>query len=386
LKRALVCGAGGFIGGHLVKKLKREGYWVRGVDIKEHEFAPPSGPPNPPKLGGRGGRGPEGQADEFLLLDLREPQNCRAALTLPAPPSPQPWGGSTFDDASPNKTPFDDASSNTTTFDEVYQLAADMGGMGFISVAECEVLHNNALININMTHAAAEMGVPRYFFSSSVCVYRDMQPGEPELTEDDAIPANPDNEYGWEKLYAERVAMAYGRRPPCPPNFGGLGAVRIARFQNCYGPEGTWCGGREKAPAAICRKVAMAENGGTIPVWGDGTAIRAYTYVDDLVEGVYMLMHSDLEGPTIIGSDEYVTVDELVQTVISVSGKEIQVKYVEGPVGVQARNFSKARIRSLGWEAKVSLKEGISRTYSWIRAQVNVIKLSAAGRVAAWVE
>jgi GDP-D-mannose 3',5'-epimerase len=345
MKRALVCGAGGFIGGHLVKKLKREGYWVRGVDIKEHDFAPT-------------------QADEFLLLDLREPQNCRKALTLPD-------GG---------------------TFDEVYQLAADMGGMGFISIAECEVLHNNALINIHMAHTAAEMGVPCYFFSSSVCVYRNMQPGEPELTEDDAIPANPDNEYGWEKLYAERVAMAYGRHTDMN--------VRIARFQNCYGPEGTWTGGREKAPAAICRKVAMTEDGpslrlgsvqatspwafgpgtkgsgqsSTIPVWGDGTAIRAYTYVDDLVEGVYMLMQSDLEGPTIIGSDEYVTVDELVNTVIEVSGKEIRKKYVEGPVGVQARNFSKARIKSLGWEARVSLREGIERTYAWIEQQVKAMQ------------
>ena len=318
MKRALVCGAGGFIGGHLARKLKREGYWVRGVDIKEHEFAPTA-------------------ADEFSLLDLREPENCKAALTVD--------GG---------------------TFDEVYQLAADMGGMGFISVAECEVLRNNALINIHMTHAAAKMGVPRYFFSSSVCVYRDMQPGEPELTEDDAIPAHPDNEYGWEKLYAERVAMAYGRHTDMN--------VRIARFQNCYGPAGTWQGGREKAPAAICRKVAMAEDGGTIPVWGDGTAIRAYTYVDDLVEGVYMLMQLDLEGPTIIGSDEYVTVDELVGTVIGVSGKEIHVKYVEGPVGVQARNFSKARIRSLGWGAKVNLQEGIARTYPWIEAQVKVAR------------
>jgi GDP-D-mannose 3',5'-epimerase len=323
MKRALVCGASGFIGGHLVKKLKREGYWVRGVDIKEHEFAPT-------------------QADEFLRLDLREPQNCRAALTLP----------------------------EGAAFDEVYQLAADMGGMGFISVAECEVLHNNALINIHMTHTAAEMGVPRYFFSSSVCVYRDMQPGEPELTEDDAIPAHPDNEYGWEKLYAERVALAYGRHSDMK--------VRVARFQNCYGPEGTWTGGREKAPAAICRKVAMAEDGGTIPVWGDGTAIRAYTYVDDLVEGVYVLMQSDLEGPTIIGGDEYVTVEELVNTVIEVSGKEIHVKYVEGPVGVQARNFSKARIKSLGWEANTSLKEGIGHTYRWIEEQVE--KSQIAGR------
>ena len=325
MKRALVCGAGGFIGGHLVKKLKREGYWVRGVDIKEHEFAPTS-------------------ADEFLLLDLREPGNCSAALTL------RQAQGRLLEDG---------------TFDEVYQLAADMGGMGFISVAECEIMRNNALINIHMTHTAATMGVPRYFFSSSVCVYRDMQPGEPEMTEDDAIPAHPDNEYGWEKLYAERVAMAYGRHTDMN--------VRIARFQNCYGPEGTWRGGREKAPAAICRKVVEAEEGGIVEVWGDGTAIRAYTYVSDLVDGVCMLMHSDLEGPTNIGSSEYVTVDELVETVIEVSGKKIHKKYVEGPVGVQARNFSKARIHSLGWQAKVSLKEGISRTYPWIEAQVRAV-------------
>ena len=228
-----------------------------------------------------------------------------------------------------------------------------------------------------MTHAAATMGVPRYFFSSSVCVYRDMQPGEPEITEDDAIPAHPDNEYGWEKLYAERMAMAYGRHTDMN--------VRIARFQNFYGPEGTWRGGREKAPAVICRKVAEVQDGGTIEVWGDGTAIRAYTYVDDLVEGVYLLMQSDpstapsagsgqgsghrLEGPVNIGSSQYVTVDELVDTVIEVSDKKIH-KYVEGPVGVQARNFSKARIHSLGWRAKVSLQEGIARTYLWIEAQV----------------
>jgi GDP-D-mannose 3',5'-epimerase len=334
MRRALVCGAGGFIGGHLVKKLKKEGYWVRGVDIKEHEFAPT-------------------QADEFLLLDLRQSENCEKALTL------RQAQGKLLDDG---------------TFDEVYQLAADMGGMGFISVAECEVLHNNALINLHMTHTAAEMGVPRYFFSSSVCVYRDMAPGDPEMTEDDAIPAQPDNEYGWEKLYAERVAMAYGRHTDMK--------VRIARFQNCYGPEGTWRGGREKAPAAICRKVAMAENGpstgsgqgGTIPVWGDGTAIRAYTYVDDLIEGIYMLMHSDFEDPVNIGSSQYVTVDELVDTVIEVSGKTIHKKYVEGPVGVQARNFSKARIHSLGWEAKFSLKEGIERTYPWIERQVKMLR------------
>ena len=318
MKRALVCGAGGFIAGHLVKKLKREGYWVRGVDIKEHEFSKTA-------------------ADEFLVLDLREKQNCEAALSIQG-----------------------------AKFDEVYQLAADMGGMGFIHSAECEIMHNSMLINVHMTHTAATMGVPRYFFSSSVCVYRDMQPGEPELTEADAIPAHPDNEYGWEKLYTERMAMAYGRR------FGMQ--VRIARFQNCYGAEGTWTGGREKAPAATCRKVAVAEDGGTIEVWGDGTAIRSYTHVNDMVEGVYLLMQSDLEGAVNIGCPQYVTVKELVDTVIEVSGKKIKVKYVPGPVGVQSRNFSNARIYSLGWQPKVFLKEGIQLTYPWIEAQVKAAR------------
>jgi GDP-D-mannose 3',5'-epimerase len=314
MQTALVCGAGGFIGGHLVKKLKREGYWVRGVDIKKHEFAPT-------------------QADEFLQLDLRQEENCRAALTL-----------------------------NSGTFDEVYQLAADMGGMGFIHSAECDIMHNSALINIHMTHQASEIGVPRYFFSSSVCVYRDMQPGEPEMSEDEAIPANPDNEYGWEKLYSERVLLAYGR------NLGMT--VRIARFQNCYGPEGTWTGGREKAPAAICRKVAAVEDDGTIEVWGDGTAIRSYTYVDDMVEGIYMLMHSGLEGPVNIGCPQYVSVDELVATVAEVAGKRINIQHIEGPVGVQSRNFSNERIYSIGWQSQFSLKAGIERTYPWIDEQV----------------
>ncbi|HEX7277690.1 MAG TPA: NAD-dependent epimerase/dehydratase family protein, partial [Acidimicrobiales bacterium] len=218
MRRALVSGAGGFIGSHLVTRLRSEGYWVRGVDIKRPEFGSTT-------------------AHEFLLLDLRDRSACETALTVD--------GG----------------------FDEVYQLAADMGGMGFIHSAECEIMRNNALINLNMIDAAAAARAPRYFYSSSVCIYRDMVPGEPEMTEAGAYPAMPDNEYGWEKLYAERVAQAYGRR------FGM--AVRIARFQNCYGPEGTWRGGREKAPAAMCRKVAEAADGGTIEVWGDGSAIRS---------------------------------------------------------------------------------------------------------------
>jgi nucleoside-diphosphate-sugar epimerase len=314
MKKALVCGAGGFIGGHLVRKLKHEGYWVRGVDIKAHEFSPNA-------------------ADEFLLLDLREQRNCEAAMSVPG-----------------------------ARLDEVYQLAADMGGMGFIHSAECEIMHNSALINVYMTHTAAELGIPRYFFSSSVCVYRDMRPGEPEMTEAEAVPANPDNEYGWEKLYAERMAMAYERR------YGMQ--VRIARFQNCYGAEGAWRGGREKAPAAICRKVAEADDGGAIEVWGDGSAIRSYTHVSDMVDGIYRLMHSDLHGAVNIGCPQYVSVNELVGTVARVAGKPINIRHVDGPVGVQSRNFSNARIYSLGWRPKVFLEEGIALTYPWIEAQV----------------
>ena len=314
MRKALVCGAGGFIGGHLVKKLKRENYWVRAVDIKEHEFATSA-------------------ADEFKLLDLRDEKNCAAALNL-----------------------------GEANFDEVYQLAADMGGMGFIHSAECEIMRNSALINIHMTHQAAQSGVNRYFFSSSVCVYRDMQIGEPEMTEAEAIPANPDNEYGWEKLYAERMALAYARNR-------GM-TVRIARFQNCYGPEGTWSGGREKAPAAICRKVAEVEDGDAIEVWGDGSAVRSYTYVDDMVEGIYLLMQSDLEGAVNIGCPQYVTVDELVDTVAEVAGKRIEKMYVPGPIGVHSRNFSNERIYSIGWSPKYYLKDGIARTYPWVESQV----------------
>jgi nucleoside-diphosphate-sugar epimerase len=314
MKKALVCGAGGFIAGHLVRRLKQEGYWVRGADQKPPEYAPTA-------------------ADEFLRVDLRDPEACRRATTAPS-----------------------------GSFDEVYQLAADMGGMGFIHSAECDIMRNSALVNINMIDTAARAGIRRYFFSSSVCIYRDMQIGEPELTEAEAYPAQPDNEYGWEKLYAERTAMAYGRR------FGT--EVRIARFQNCYGTEGTWTGGREKAPAAICRKVAEAEDGGTIEVWGDGSAVRSYTYVDDMVDGIYRLTQSDMAGPTNIGSPEYVTVDDLVRTVAEVAGKRIGIVHVEGPVGVLSRNFSNERIYSTGWRARASLRDGIAATYPWVEKQV----------------
>lgn len=319
-KQALVCGAGGFIGSHLVKRLKKDGCWVRGVDLKHPEFSATA-------------------ADEFLLLDLRVEDNCRkSVITLEGRP-----------------------------FDEVFQLAADMGGMGFIESAECEIMRNSALINIHMTQAAAALGVKRYFFSSSACVYRDMEHDEPELAEEHAYPALPHNEYGWEKLYAERLAMAYGRRY-------GM-AVRLARFQNTYGPEGTWTGGREKAPAALCRKVAEAVDDGTIEIWGDGSAMRAYTYIDDLLDGIVLLMHSDLENGVNIGRQEYVSVDELAATVADAAGKKINLKHIPGPVGVKARSFRNDRISSIGWKSRFSLRDGIARTYSWIKAQVEARRL-----------
>lgn len=321
MKHAVVCGAGGFIASHLVKRLKRDGYWVRGVDVKRPEFSPSA-------------------ADEFVLADLRDAAECRRAIEL----------------------------AHGKQVDEVYQLAAEMGGMGYISSAECEIMRHSAMIDINMPKAAVDAGVPRYFFASSVCIYRDMAIGEAELTEDDAYPAHPDNEYGWEKLYAERVAQAHARRY-------GL-QVRIARFQNCYGPEGTWTGGREKAPAAICRKVAEAPDGGTIEVWGDGTAVRSYTYVDDLVDGIVRLMRSDVAEPANIGSPEYVSVRELVDAVSAVSGKRVGVRYVPGPVGVQSRNFSNARIASLGWRASTSLRDGIAVTYRWVDQQVRARRVA----------
>jgi nucleoside-diphosphate-sugar epimerase len=317
MKRALVCGAGGFIGSHLVNYLKGQGYWVRGVDLKRPEFS-------------------TSQADEFLLLDLRTPNGAQEAVERGAKP-----------------------------FDEVYQLAADMGGMGFIHSAQCEIMRNSALINIHLLHAAANAEIERYFFSSSVCVYRDMAPGEPALSEEEAYPAQPDNEYGWEKLYAERMALATAARSDMQ--------VRIARFQNCYGEEGTWIGGREKAPAAICRKVAEAVSGSEIEVWGDGSAVRSYTYVEDMVRGIYLLMQSDLTVPVNIGSPEYHSVLELVETVAEVAGKKISIRPIDGPVGVQSRNFSNEKIYALGWKPEFTLRAGIERNYPWIQEQLRVL-------------
>lgn len=316
-KRAVVCGAGGFVGTHLVRRLKTDGYWVRGVDVKRPEWTPTA-------------------ADEFLLLDLRDQAFAELALYSPL------------------------------GFDEVYQLAADMGGMGFIHSHEIDCLRNNALINLSVIHAASELRIPKYFFSSSVCVYRDMRGGEPELNEEQAYPARPDNEYGWEKLYAERVALAYLRNK-------GM-RIRIARFQNCYGPEGIFYGGREKAPAALCRKAACARDGDTLEIWGDGRAVRNFIYVDDLIDGIRRLMDGDLCSPVNIGTDEYVTVRQLASEVIAASGKRLNVVCVPGPVGVESRNFSNALIRSLGWEPTFRLREGIRRTYAWVNGEVQALR------------
>ncbi len=313
MKKALVTGAGGFIAHHLVKRLKKEGYWVRGVDLKRPEYC-------------------ETSADDFQLLDLREYSNCEKAL------------------------------SGDVKFDEVYHLAADMGGMGFIHSAACEIMRNSCLMNNHMIHATAQHGIKHYFFSSSVCIYRDMKIGEPEMTEEQAYPALPDNEYGWEKLYAERMALTYGKKFDMK--------IRIARFQNCYGPEGTWKGGREKAPAAISRKIAEVKDGGTIEVWGDGKAVRSYTYVDDMVDGIYRLMQSNLEGPVNIGCPQYVSVNELVETVAKIAGKKINIKHIDGPVGVESRNFSNGKIYSIGWQSKFDLEAGMRPTYTWIEQQV----------------
>ena len=315
IKKALVCGAGGFVGSHLVKRLKKESYWVRGVDLKKPVYSKTA-------------------ADEFFLLDLRERKNCQKALKV------------------------------QRGFDEVYQLAADRGGAGYMKPAECEMMENNALINIHMISEAVKFKKkPKYFFSSSVCIYKDMPLGAKKITEEEAYPAFPDNEYGWEKLYSERMLSAFGRKYKMP--------VRIARFHTTYGPEANWEGGREKAADALCRKVALTKDGGSIEVWGNGKAVRVFTFVNDLIGGIRALMKSSLSQPTNIGSDQYVTVDDLARIIINVSGKKsIKIKHVTGPVGVRSRNFSNKRIYTTGWRPKYSLKDGIAIHYPWVKAQV----------------
>jgi nucleoside-diphosphate-sugar epimerase len=326
MKNALVCGAGGFIGTHLIKRLKREGFWVRGVDLKYPEFE-------------------RTEADDFVIADLREQRECRGL----------------FD----------------RQYDEIFQLAADMGGAGFIFTGENDaaVMHNSASINLNMVEEARKHDCRRIFYSSSACIYPEHNQKDsrtPVTFEESAYPANPDSEYGWEKLFSERLYQAYAR------NHGMQ--VRIARYHNIFGPLGTWTGGREKAPAAVCRKVAEAADGAEIEIWGDGEQTRSFLYVDECVEGTLRLMRSDQTGPFNIGSEEMVTINQLAQMVMKIAGKKQRLKHIPGPLGVRGRNSDNRLIRGvLGWEPSRPLLEGLAKTYSWIEANV----AAHAGNIAA---
>ena len=339
MKTALVLGAGGFIGSHLVKRLKSEGYWVRGVDLKYPEYD-------------------ETAADDFQIYDLRDPRNVEAVIRLEGAnghPLPVAY----------HRHPF----SEDLQFDEVYQLAADMGGAGYIFSGEndANVMHNSATINLNVADQAVKQKVKRVFYSSSACMYPEhnqLDPNNPNCEESSAYPANPDSEYGWEKLFSERLYLAYAR------NYGLT--VRIARFHNIFGPFGTWKGGKEKAPAAMCRKVAEMLDGGEIEVWGDGQQTRSFLYIDECVEGILRLTRSDFEGPVNLGSEERVTINELAQYAIGISGKNITIKNVPGPTGVRGRNSDNKLIQEkLNWAPNYPLYDGLIETYKWIEKQLN---------------
>ena len=318
MKTALVCGAGGFIGGHLVKRLKDEGYWVRGADIKEHEFSVLP-------------------ADEFVKGDLCDPCVVRKVLDQP--------------------------------FDEVYQLAADMGGAGYIFTGDHDacVMHNSALCNLNVVHEAVAQKAGKIFYSSSACIYPESiqtDPANPGLKEEFAYPAKPDSDYGWEKLFSERLYMAYHR------NYGL--EVHIARFHNIFGPKGTWTGGREKAPAAMCRKIAEVDSGGEVEMWGDGEQTRSFLYIDDCINGVRQLMESDFAGPVNIGSEEMISINNLALMTAEIAQKEISIKHIPGPMGVRGRNSENSLIRKkLGWAPRYTLREGMEKTYRWVDEQVH---------------
>lgn len=318
MKRALVCGAGGFIGGHLVKRLKKEGFWVMGADIKEHEYSAT-------------------HADEFLKGDLRN----------------QDFVSQVF----------------KNSYDEVYQLAADMGGAGYIFTGnyDADIMHNSALINLNILEYAREKKIGKIFYSSSACMYPEynqLDPSNPKCSEDSAYPAAPDSEYGWEKLFSERIFLAFSRQYGLP--------VRVARFHNIFGPEGTWTGGREKAPAAMCRKVAEAADGTEIEVWGDGLQTRSFLFIDECLEGVRRLMDSkDFSGPVNIGSEEMVSINQLAEMVIKISGKKLGIRNIKGPQGVRGRNSDNKLIREkIGWAPSIPLSEGMTKTFAWVNEQV----------------
>jgi len=322
MKKALVLGAGGFIGSHLVKYLKKRNYWVKGVDLKYPEFS-------------------KTLADEFIIGDLRNQVLCEQVLNQ--------------------------------YFDEVYQLAADMGGAGYIFTGEndANVMHNSATINLNIVELANKFKVGKIFYSSSACIYpkyNQLDPDNPNCAEDTAYPAAPDSEYGWEKLFSERLYLSYHR------NFGLT--VRIVRFHNIFGPEGTWTGGKEKAPAAFCRKIAEAGNGSEIEMWGDGEQTRSFLYIGDCLEGVRRLMDSDFDGPVNIGSEEMVTINQLAEMVMHVSGKKLKIKHISGPLGVRGRNSDNKLIKAkIGWAPECTLLNGIEKTYPWIAKQVDLLKI-----------
>ena len=317
MKTALVCGAGGFIGSHLVKHLKREGFWVRGIDLKYPEFS-------------------ETEADDFVIADLREAENCRVLIDR--------------------------------RFDEVYQLAADMGGAGYIFTGEHDaaIMHNSATINLNILETCKNRNIRRIFYSSSACMYPEYNqtdPSAPVTREDSAYPAAPDSEYGWEKLFSERLYLAYNR------NYGMQ--TRVARYHNIFGPEGTWRGGKEKAPAAIARKVAEASSDGCIEMWGDGEQTRSFLYIDECIEGTLRLTRSSFEGPVNIGSDEMVSINKLASLMMEVANKSLRINHIPGPLGVRGRNSHNELIgKKLGWRPRLPLKTGLANLYPWIEEQV----------------
>jgi len=317
MKKAIVLGGGGFIGGHLIQKLQSDGFWVRGVDLKFPEFSKTT-------------------ADDFLQGDLRNISFCERA----------------FDQK----------------FDEVYQLAADMGGAGFVFTGEndADIMHNSALINLNVLETCKRRDISNIFYSSSACMYPEhnqMDPENPLCSEDSAYPANPDSEYGWEKLFSERLYLAYAKNYQLN--------CKVARYHNIFGPLGTWDGGREKAPAALCRKIAQAEDGGSIDIWGDGLQTRSFLYVDECLDGSTRLLRSGWSGPVNIGSEEMVTINQLAEIIMKIANKKLTINHIKGPLGVRGRNSDNRLIEEkLGWKPSLTLEDGLEKTYHWIYQQI----------------